>query len=97
MKTDIKPIEGGQKPKTKAEKIAALEAKLETQKARLQRLKAQETAQERRTDARRKIIVGAAVLAHCVVEPSFAVALKSVLQKAVTRDKDREAIKDLLS
>jgi hypothetical protein len=50
---------------------------------------AREQEAKRKRDTRRKIIVGAAVLAHAEVDPSFAVMLQSVLQRAVVRPKDR--------
>jgi len=59
-------------------------------------LEAEEKTAERKRDARRKIIVGGAVLAHAALHPAFAAELRSVLQAAVTRDKDKEAIADLI-
>ena len=52
-------------PKTLEEKIADAAQKLEQDKANLQRLKAQQTEQERKADAKRKILVGAIVLKKC--------------------------------
>ncbi len=51
---------------------------------------------DRKLDARRKIIVGAAVLAHAEIDPGFADKLRAVLDLAVTRPVDRAAIADLL-
>jgi large subunit ribosomal protein L7/L12 len=47
---------------TKDEKIKALEQKQAQIKARIQALKARDTAQERKDDTRRKILVGGVVL-----------------------------------
>jgi hypothetical protein len=82
--------------KTTEEKIAALKQQLADKKARLDRLQAKQSAAERRADARRKIIIGGAVLAHAEHDAAFASTLKAALKKAVTRDKDKEAISDLL-
>jgi hypothetical protein len=51
---------------------------------------------DRKLDARRKIIVGAAVLAHAELHPAFADRLRELLDLAVTRSVDREVIADLL-
>lgn len=82
--------------KTTAERIAELEAQLLQKKARLARLKAKETAAERKRDTRRKIIVGAAVLMHAETDAAFAKTLAAVLKKAVVRESDLETIADLL-
>jgi peptidoglycan/LPS O-acetylase OafA/YrhL len=52
--------------------------------------------EERKRDARRKIIVGAAALARAEVDPGFRAALRVALRAAVTRDTDKAAIPDLL-
>lgn len=80
-----------------SERISAAEQKLKQQQARLARLKAKQGTAERKLDTRRKIIVGAAVLAHAELHSATRAALQSVLRIAVTRDQDKAAIKDLLS
>jgi hypothetical protein len=63
------------------------------------RIKAAETRQkqtDRKTDTRRKIIVGGAVLAHAALHPAFAEALREVLRVAVVREADKQAVADLL-
>ncbi|EJW10925.1 hypothetical protein A33M_3919 [Rhodovulum sp. PH10] len=60
------------------------------------RLAARQKNEARKRDARRKIIVGAAVLAHAEIDPEFRKTLREVLQAAVTRTIDREAVADLL-
>jgi len=47
---------------TKDEKIKALEQKQAQIKARIQALKARDTAQERKDDTRRKVLIGGVVL-----------------------------------
>jgi peptidoglycan/LPS O-acetylase OafA/YrhL len=52
--------------------------------------------EERKQDAQRKAIVGAAALAHAEVDPGFRAALRVALRAAATRDIDKAAISDLL-
>lgn len=79
-----------------SERIAKLQAQLDQKKVRLSQLKAKETAEERRRDARRKIVVGAAVLAHAHIHKDFANQLATILKKAVTRETDIAVISDLI-
>jgi vacuolar-type H+-ATPase subunit D/Vma8 len=79
-----------------ADKIAALKKKKQQLAARLQTLEAQAKGADRKRDARRKIIVGGAVLAHAALHPAFGKELASILSVAVTRPQDRQAIADLL-
>ena len=50
----------------------------------------------RKLDARRKIIVGGAILAAVAESPGLAGMVKTVLARRVTRPADRAAIADLL-
>ena len=50
---------------------------------------AREREQRRKRDTRRKVIVGAAVLAHAELDASFASKLYEVLRRAVIRPADR--------
>jgi peptidoglycan/LPS O-acetylase OafA/YrhL len=52
--------------------------------------------EERKREARRKIIVGTAALAHAEVDPGFRAALRAAMRAAVTRDIDKAVIPDLL-
>lgn len=90
MTTDTKP------KASKADRLEALRKKEAQLKAQIAALEAQEKTAERKRDARRKIIVGGAVLAHAALHPAFGEELKGVLKLAVTRDSDRSVIKDLL-
>lgn len=82
--------------KTLTEKRDELATKQKQIKAKLAALDARAKTEDRRKDARQKIIVGGAVLAHARLDTNFAAVLSDILQKAVTRDTDREAIADLL-
>jgi hypothetical protein len=82
--------------KSAAERIETLKQKVERLQAQQAALVARQKADDRRRDARRKIVVGAAVLAHAELNPSFRDNLREALQAAVTRDIDKAVIADLL-
>ncbi len=82
--------------KTTQELIAEEEKKSEQVKARMAELKARQRVEERKRDSHRKIVVGAAVMAHIRVDPQFRNALRDALNKAVTDPKHRAVIPDLL-
>ena len=65
--------------------------------AQLAALDAQQKTRDRKRDTRRKILVGAAALAHGELNPSFRLALRAALREAVTRDHDKAVIADLLT
>lgn len=93
--TDNKTETTKAKP-SKADRLEALKQKQEQLKAKIAALEAKEKAADRKKDARRKIIIGGAVLAHAALDPAFAVELKAILKKAVTRERDLETIRDIL-
>jgi len=82
--------------KTVEQKLDDLRKQREQLDARFAKLTAQQKTKSRKQDARRKIIVGAAALAHAEVDPAFRHALSAALRSAVTRDIDRKVIGDLL-
>jgi hypothetical protein len=82
--------------KTTQELIAQELKKSERAKARIAELKGQERADERKRDSHRKIVVGAAVIAHIRIDPQFRKELREALNKAVTDPKHRAVIPDLL-
>jgi len=81
---------------TKAERLEALKKRQDQLKAQIALLETENKTAERKRDARRKIIVGGAVLAHAELHPAFAAELRAALQAAVTRDKDKAVIRDLI-
>src|ERR1700689_3347508 len=91
----------GQKPtvprKTTAQLIADEEKKTGQLRTRLEELKSRQRAEERKKENHRKIIVGAAVLAHIKINPVFRKQVQEALNLAVTDPKHREAIRDVLS
>lgn len=82
--------------KTTQELIAEEERKSEQVKARIAELKAQQRTDERKRDNHRKIVVGAAVIAHVKIDPHFRKELRDALTKAVTDPKHKAVIADLL-
>jgi len=96
--TDAKPA--GETAKAaqsaKMNRLEALKKKQDQLKAQIAALEAREKLAERKRDTRRKIVVGGAVLAHAALHPAFAAELASVLRTAVTRDSDRDTIRDFL-
>jgi hypothetical protein len=90
------PPRSGIQRKSPSQQIEELRKKREQLDARMASLAARQKTEERKRDARRKIIVGAAVLAHAQVDSAFKTALQRALRQAVTRDIDRAAIPDLL-
>ena len=79
------------------DRMTLLRQRKEEIERQLSGLEAREREEKRKRDTRRKVIVGAAVLAHAGLDPAFAVKLGEVLGKAVQREADRKAIADLLS
>ncbi len=67
------------------EKAAQLRAKAE-------QLEAQAAKQQRKDDARRKIILGGAVLAEARDNPVFAKTLTEIVSKRVTKALDAKAV-----
>ena len=82
--------------KTTEELIAEEEKKAEQVKARMAELKTRQRVEDRKRDNHRKIVVGAAAMAHVRVDPQFRKALRDALTKAVTDPKQRAVIPDLL-
>ena len=82
------------------EKTAARLESLRKRKAQLEnRIAAAEQQAKvaaRKLDARRKIVVGGAVLAAIADSPGLAAMVKTVLAQRVTRALDRAAVADLL-
>ena len=66
-------------------------------KARRQLNEARQAFRARKTDARRKIVVGAVVLAQAGRDPAFRAVLQLVLKQHVTRSVDRALLADLLN
>jgi hypothetical protein len=83
--------------RTRAEQIAALKEAEEQKRRRRLQLEAKEKQATRKLDTRRKIVTGAAVLTHASLDASFAAALRTALDQALTKPADRELLADLLN
>ena len=79
------------------DQLAELTRKRDQLEARRLALLAVKKDSDRKLDTRRKIIVGAAMLAHAEQHPVFADQLAVLLNLAVTREIDRGVIADLLA
>ena len=75
--------------RTPEERISELEKQRDQINARLQKERAKVSAQKRKDDTRRKIIVGAALLAHAEHDDTVKVQLWRILDAQVTRPQDR--------
>ena len=82
--------------KSTQQRIDEEEKKSEQVKARIAELKAQQRADERKRENHRKIVVGAAVIAHVKIDPRFRKEVRDALTKAVTDPKHKAVIADLL-
>jgi hypothetical protein len=78
------------------QQLAELTRKKSQLEARRLALVAVKKTAERKHDTRRKIVVGAAVLAHAEMNPDFADRLREALDQAVSRPIDRGVIADIL-
>jgi exonuclease III len=76
--------------------IAEEQRKTEEARARIAELKARQRAEDRKKENHRKIIVGAAAMAHMRIDPQFRKAMREALNVAVTDPKHRAVIPDLL-
>jgi exonuclease III len=77
-------------------RIADEQKKTEEARARIAALKARQRAEDRKKDSHRKIVVGAAAMAHIKIDPQFRKVLREALNLAVTDPKHRAVIPDLL-
>ena len=83
--------------KTDAERLAALKQREAALKAKIARIENKAKTEDRKRDTRRKIIVGGAVMAHARHDADFRRLLQEVLKEVVTKDADKEVIKDFLN
>jgi len=74
------------------QRIAELLKRHDEAKAELSQLRARAKEADRKFDVRRKIVVGAAVMAPANLHSAYRQDLAKVLQVAVTRQRDREIL-----
>jgi hypothetical protein len=78
------------------DRIADLKARKEKLAAQINALAIKAKNENRKRDTRRKIVVGAAMLAAMEHEPALAPEVRRVLARFVSRDQDRSVVADLL-
>src|SRR5208282_5761055 len=76
--------------------IADEQKRADEARARIASLKARQRTVSRKHENHRKIIVGAAAMAHMKIDPQFRKALIGALNAAVTEKRHRDVIPDLL-
>ena len=76
--------------KTQEERIESLKKQQDEIKAKIARLEAQRSTQERKDDTRLKVLIGAALLADAEANPSTSGVIRSILRRAVTTSRDKE-------
>jgi hypothetical protein len=79
---------------SKLEKLKQRKAKLDAEIARAQK---SERERQRSQDTRRKILIGAAILAEIEQEPSLRGVVQDILKRRLTQDRDRELLADLFN
>jgi hypothetical protein len=79
-----------------ADRIERLKQQREKIEARMNTLAQKAKVEDRKLDTRRKIVVGAAVIAHMETNQAFAAAIREVLAAYVGRPNDRAVIATLL-
>lgn len=60
--------------------------------SKIRRLKSMQSTEARRADARKKIVVGAAILSATKADPDFKRAIARILHERVTAARDRELL-----
>ncbi len=81
--------------KTTDEQLEELRKRKQELEAAEEALVARKKAEDRALDTRRKIVVGAAAMAHARIDPVFRRALAAALEKAVA-PKDRAVVADVM-
>lgn len=82
--------------KTEDQRLAEIDAKLATLKARAGKLEAVKRSKEKRLEARRAFLVGYAIQSHLEAGGAPIEALAGILDTHVTKTADRLVISDLL-
>ena len=76
-------------------KLAELLNQRQRLDARIEKAVAQEKVKTRKLDTRHKIIVGACVLADAEQHPDIRVMVEQILQRAATKDRDKELLRSM--
>lgn len=76
--------------KTEAEKLAELETRKKALEAQMQAIQVRQKERLRKNDSRRKVLVGAVVLAEAEKNPAAKQRLMALLDRYLSRPVDRE-------
>ena len=76
--------------KSQEERIESLKKQQDEIKAKIAKLQAQRSTQERKDDTRLKVLIGGAMLADAKANPSTSGVIRSTLRRAVTAPRDKE-------
>ena len=80
----------------KSKKELLIEKKKEIEEE-LKKIEARDNAEAKKLDTKRKFIVGEVALAYVSKNPEFAKLLREALKELVTKQRDLDAISDLIS
>jgi len=78
----------------KTAQLEALKKRLEKTKAQIMAIETRHKEQTRKDDTRLKVLIGAAHIADAEVHEETQSAVKRVLERAITADRDREFLKE---
>jgi hypothetical protein len=78
----------------KTAKLAALRERQAKILAKIEQLETQEKKQARKDDTRLKILFGAAMLTDAALHRETAEFLRTVLERGITADRDRQFLKE---
>lgn len=79
------------------EQRKALKEQIEALKKRERLLAEKQNSEARKLDTRRKILIGAAVMAHCEHDEKFAALVRSAVKNNITKEKDKEVLNSWLT
>jgi alanyl-tRNA synthetase len=84
--------ETGKKAK-EADRLEALKKRKAQLEQQIKNLEQKNAAQQRKEDTRVKVLIGAAFLADTLKHPEIKDLIKTVVNRGIQRDKDREILK----
>ena len=90
-------LKGGKMTETPASRLEKLKQRKAKLDAEIAKAEATEKKAARAKDTRRKILIGAAMLAEIEAEPTFRDGLRRILDRSLTQERDRELLADLLT
>jgi predicted nuclease with TOPRIM domain len=89
---DAAADETGKKPK-EADRLEALKKRKAQLEQQIKNMEQKQAAQQRKDETRVKVLIGAAFLADTLKHPELKDLIKTVVNRGIQRDKDREILK----